>query len=171
MKKDRRSAAFFRFIQLVLLFNDDLLGYHLATDDTDEIQSSGQVADVDGGLLVHHEAAHLHTLCVSDVDAELAQLIIGGDGHLVLHGVGRNGHRERVFLEVRILLDAYQGAFAVGTAHYHAADPQNGIIRVGALDAGILTVVAVGVIGMALVEIGWVKLVEEMGTAVGEVFR
>ena len=46
IKKDRKSAVFFRFIQLVLLFNDDLLGYHLTSDDTDEIQSSGQMAVV-----------------------------------------------------------------------------------------------------------------------------
>ena len=103
------------------------------------------------------------------MDARATQLIIRGDGHIVLHWVGRDGHIERILVHVGIFGRVKQDVGVVAVGHQFTGNLNIGVAGILAVGAVVLPINAVRIVGMALVDIVGGKLVSHLGTAIGKI--
>ena len=145
-----------------LLLDDNLPRHHLATDDMDKVDASRQVAHVDGGRALHAEATHLGTLRVDDEDTGAAFVIIRGDGHLASCRIWGDAHLERFCIHIRQLRNLRQDVGVVAVGHQLTRDLQNRVAGIVTVGAAVLAAHAVGIVGVAWVDVGRVKFVEHV---------
>ena len=64
------------------------------------------------------------------MDTHVAQLIVGRDGHVVLHGVGRDGHVEQVLVHVGPFWRVHKDVGVVAVGYQLARNSQDRIVAV-----------------------------------------
>ena len=147
----------------------NLSRHHLATDDMDKVHAGGQVAHIDGALTVNAETTHFDTLRVDDNDTGFTLFVVRGNRHLASCWIRSDAHIERFCIHIGQFRNFRQDVGIVAVGHQFTRDPQYRVAGVFTIRAAVLAAHAVGVVGVALVDVGRVELIEHIGVAIGEI--
>ena len=149
-------------------FNNNLLRHQATTQHLQGVNPSRQTAHVDGALAFHGEEHHHLALHIEHHHTDGPLVVVGAESELALGGIGEDVGDEGWFGVC--FMEAHQQALVVAEGYHLARHTQHWVVGGGALGAGH-AIDAVGVVGVAEVEIGRVELVEQLGLSGGEVLR
>ena len=115
------------------------------------------MAHVDGALAFDGEEHHHLAVHIEHHHAQRALFVVSADGELALGRIGIDFSRKSRFGHFGV--KASQNVFVVAVGNDLACHAQHGIVGGGTFGAGY-AIDAVGMVGMAEVEIGRVELIE-----------
>ena len=126
------------------------------------------MAHVDGALALNGEEHHHLAVHVEHHHTDCTLVVVSAECELLLGGIGVNlscESRRRMGL-----MYAHQQVFVVTERDDFACNTQHRVVGCGTFIAGHM-VDAIGMVGMAEVEVGRGELIEELGLSGSEIFR
>ena len=106
---------------------------------------------------------------VDDDDTGLTLFVIRGDGHLASCRIGSDAHLEGLCIDIGQFRNIRQDVGVQTVGHQFTRDSPNRVAGVFTIRAAILAAHAVGVVGVALVDIGRIELIEHVDVTIGKI--